>query len=272
MKEKLATIEELSRSVSEEYSEETLLKIFTYTVEGILERRETLLKEAHQNGADRFDESVVRALWALGEKALRLLPPDIRSQVEQITDRRAQYLVQEMPGATAEQIEQYQAEFFLNISQAPGYSLSEKVARHMRTEEFQKKMVATFNTGKVAAIYCSQFGIVGELIQQNLQLFLIQQNEEIQRLRSDRKNLEEAQKNDRATELEHQWEKIRLAKLTALERAIAFSQWWRLLAAAMAGAIVAGPIFLNWPVKIMCEKGDWVCLIMRVKSGKYIAK
>jgi hypothetical protein len=261
MESKLTTIEELSRRVSEEYSEKTLLKILAFTVEGILERRETLLKEAHQKGAETFDESVVSAL-----------PPDIRGQLEEITDRRAQKIIQEMPGATAEQIEQYQAEFFFNMAQAAGYSLSEKVAHYMKTEEFQNQMLQIFNTGKVAAIYSSQFGIVGELIHQNLQLFLIQHAEEIQRQRTDRQKLEQFERDDRQAQLEHKWKQIKATKLLALEWAIAFSQWWRLLAAAIAGAIIAGPIFINWPEKVLCDRGDWVCLQLRVREGKYIRK
>jgi hypothetical protein len=93
MAEQLATIEELSRRVSEEYSSETLLKILAYTVEGILERREILLKDAHQKGADTFDESVITALWSTGKRALQLLPPDIRVQIEEITECRAQQIV-----------------------------------------------------------------------------------------------------------------------------------------------------------------------------------
>jgi hypothetical protein len=146
-----------------------------------------------------------------------------------------------MPGATAEQIEQYQAEFFFNMAQAAGYSLSEKVAHHMRSEEFQSQMIAIFNTGKVAAIYSSQLGIVGALIQQNLQLFLIQNAEEIQRQQTDRQKLEQSERDDRQAQLEHKWKQIKATKLLALEWAIAFSQWWRLLAAAIAGAIIAGP-------------------------------
>jgi hypothetical protein len=186
--------------------------------------------------------------------------------LDEIADLVASKIVELLPESTSRQILQYNQELSSEVTKR----LSRKVLEYMKSPEFAEKMLQVFDTGDMAALYAEQLGIVGAIVQQNLQLFLIQNAEEIQRLQSDRQKLQLAQKNDRQAQLEHKWKQIKATKLLALEWAIAFSQWWRLLAAAIAGAIIAGPIFINWPEKVLCDRGDWLCLQLRVREGKYI--
>jgi hypothetical protein len=188
--------------------------------------------------------------------------------LDEIADLVASKIVELLPESTSRQILQYNQELSSEVTKR----LSRKVLEYMKSPEFAEKMLQVFDTGDMAALYAEQLGIVGAIVQQNLQLFLIQNAEEIQRLQSDRQKLQLAQKNDRQAQLEHKWKQIKATKLLALEWAIAFSQWWRLLAAAIAGAIIAGPIFINWPEKVLCDRGDWLCLQLRVREGKYIRK
>jgi hypothetical protein len=186
--------------------------------------------------------------------------------LDEIADLVASKIVELLPESTSRQILQYNQELSSEVTKR----LSRKVLEYMKSPEFAEKMLQVFDTGDMAALYAEQLGIVGAIVQQNLQLFLIQNAEEIQRLQSDRQKLQLAQKNDRQAQLEHKWKQIKATKLLALEWAIAFSQWWRLLAAAIAGAIIAGPIFINWPEKVLCDRGDWLCLQLRVREGKYV--
>jgi hypothetical protein len=200
------------------------------------------------------------------------LPPDIRNILTDICDRQAQKIVAEMPKATAEQITQYKLDLFANLAMAVGQMLSNRVAHHMRSEEFELGMLEVLKTGNFAAVYSDQLGLIGELINQNLKLFFVNHASEIERLQAKIQKLEKAHKEEHNQDLERKWERIRLSRLRALEWAIAFSQWWRLLAAAIAGAIIAGPIFINWPEKVLCDRGDWLCLQLRVREGKYVRK
>jgi hypothetical protein len=188
--------------------------------------------------------------------------------LDEIADLVASKIVELLPESTSRQILQYNQELSSEVTKR----LSRKVLEYMKSPEFAEKMLQVFDTGDMAALYAEQLGIVGAIVQQNLQLFLIQNAEEIQRQRTDRQKLEQSERDDRQAQLEHKWKQIKATKLLALEWAIAFSQWWRLLAAAIAGAIIAGPILINWPEKVLCDRGDWVCLQLRVREGKYIRK
>ncbi|MGA7934281.1 MAG: hypothetical protein WCA35_12100, partial [Kovacikia sp.] len=172
-------------------------------------------------------------------------------------------MVDEIPGFTEAQINQYQSKLWNELGMTMGNILSNQVAEKMSTPEFAEAMKGFISSGKMPILFTHQLGLVNQIIDQRLDAYKRQYLKEFE---------EERKKQDaqRRKEIDELREKQRIAWYTRKSWALAFTEAWALWTAFAVGFVIAMPVWINWPAAVGCDRQDLICTVVRFRNVKLI--